>query len=462
MLLHETDPARGGAPIEQLQADCPDDWRSDIFVPYRPIIPWLRVKDFKVVSLKMIVSSMLQHQSKLYQRLQGPAIKGSDNVEEDSEAGTGVADDGASPPSPNYRRSTLKSRMSSRSSADVDKAPKRKASDFKVPDLNSLGADLFMPGEVTRQQLVFPIKTTLIVSAENPGAGRLVQEILKKYPNLKFDFNYKSEAVVHTDFREPHTLDGVQVVVGAGGEEEPAVQAAPHNGRTLHEQLQQNRGRLRGPHMRSWRRKLVGRRNRFFMLYLNQQTWLGAEGGKLADQVRAARAEDITVILVHECDPMLGGCEFGSFFQTTPQDLISDGLYARIAVAFHTGQHRAVSLCMLAREINAVNYNSIHKFCMEAKLRLTGSASRNRSTSKMVSHFIEAENGRASSRSSLPLPAQRACLFEDHPNEEEGQAASVGESNPSGAEDPQEPAMQEPKTCGSSAPDGSDSPRRWF
>ena len=63
-----------------------------------------------------------------------------------------------------------------RSSADVDKAPKRKASDFKVPDLNTLGADLFMPGEVTRQQLFFPSKTELIVSAENPGAGRLAQE----------------------------------------------------------------------------------------------------------------------------------------------------------------------------------------------------------------------------------------------------------------------------------------------
>jgi hypothetical protein len=309
--------------------------------------------------------------------------------------------------------------------------------------LNSLGADLFMPGEVTRQQLVFPTKTTLIVSAENPGAGRVAQEILKKYPNLKFDFNYKIEAVVHTDFCEPQTLDGVQVVAGAGGEEEPAVQAAPHNGRTLQEQLQQNRGRLRGPHMRSWRRKLVGRRNRFFMLYLNQQTWLGAEGGKLADQVRAARAEDITVILVHECDPMLGGCEFGSLFKTTPQDLISDGLYARIAVAFHTGQHRAVSLCMLAREINAVNYNSIHKFCMEAKLRLTGSASRNRSTSKMVTQFSEAEHGRASSRS-LAQP------FKDSPNEEEGHAASVGESDPpSEAEDPQEPTADPLVSVGS-------------
>ena len=36
---------------------------------------------------------------------------------------------------------------------------------------------------------------------------------------------------------------------------------------------------------------------------------------------------------------------------STPQDLISDGLYAQVAVAFHTGQHRTVSLCLLAQEI---------------------------------------------------------------------------------------------------------------
>ena len=124
------------------------------------------------------------------------------------------------------------------------------------------------------------------------------------------------------------------------------------------------------------------------------------------------------MILVHECDPMLGGCEFGSLFQTTPQDLISDGLYARVAVAFHTGQYRAVSLCMLAREIKAVNYTSIHKFCIDAKMRLTGSASRNSSTSKIVTRFSEAEDRRASSRS-LAQP------FEDPPDEEEAGATRI-------------------------------------
>ena len=76
------------------------------------------------------------------------------------------------------------------------------------------------------------------------------------------------------------------------------------------------------------------------------------------EQVRAARAAGIRVILAHECDPALGGCEFSSLFQATPQDLIDNGLYARIAVAFYTGQHRAVSMCLLARELGAVRDRS--------------------------------------------------------------------------------------------------------
>ena len=76
MLLHETDSNRGGAPMDQMLADCPDDWREEIFVSRRPIIPWLRVKEFKIVTLKMIVSSMLLHQSKIERKLQARSTGG--------------------------------------------------------------------------------------------------------------------------------------------------------------------------------------------------------------------------------------------------------------------------------------------------------------------------------------------------------------------------------------------------
>ena len=71
----ETDPDRGGVPVEQLHSDCTvaqmgfvggeEGWLEQIFPAERPVIPYLRVKEFKIISLKMIVASMLRHQAEV-------------------------------------------------------------------------------------------------------------------------------------------------------------------------------------------------------------------------------------------------------------------------------------------------------------------------------------------------------------------------------------------------------------
>jgi hypothetical protein len=135
------------------------------------------------------------------------------------------------------------------------------------------------------------------------------------------------------------------------------------------------------------------------------------------EQVRTARAADIRVVLVHECDPALGGCEFSRFFQTTPQDLIADGLYARVAVAFHTGLHRTVSLCLLARELGAVRYGNRINWALNSRGHAAvdvaslhpGTAlvlSRNSSdTSSRAAPLVEAEHlDRTSSCLDSPFP----------------------------------------------------------
>ena len=63
------------------------------------------------------------------------------------------------------------------------------------------------------------------------------------------------------------------------------------------------------------------------LLYLCEKTLLGAEGAALAEELRLARAAGFPIVMLHENDPAKGGCEFGRFFETTPQDLISGGLY---------------------------------------------------------------------------------------------------------------------------------------
>ena len=275
--------------------DCPDDWREQIFNPRHPVIPWLRIKDFKLVSLKMIVSSMLLHQRRKIKKdltrrlllqaldqntpdktpadsdaahvshtgergfpsalhrlrlttvsrhsLSGsgvatPACKQSssgatlsdmheewiDGVcvpntqmaeEPDSDAGGDTGGDAgggvaSQPSAPNAliqrvlamgtlgkepaasatqaepaslapsRNASLDStsRLSSQSSWQSLTSSPRELNE-RVPSLLTLGADLYVSGEVTEQQLGFPTSTTLIVSVDNPGAEALVKVSLR-------------------------------------------------------------------------------------------------------------------------------------------------------------------------------------------------------------------------------------------------------------------------------------------
>ena len=64
-------------------------------------------------------------------------------------------------------------------------------------------------------------------------------------------------------------------------------------------------------------------------------------------------ADKIRIVMVHENDPSKNGCEFGTFFATTPQGLIDEGIYKEIAIALHTPPHRAVSLAILAQALGA-------------------------------------------------------------------------------------------------------------
>lgn len=106
------------------------------------------------------------------------------------------------------------------------------------------------------------------------------------------------------------------------------------------------------------------------LLYLNSATFVGEAGGRLAKEMRDARARRIPIVLVHETDPMHGGCPFERFFQSTPQDLIDDGLFRKIATACHPAPHRAVSIALIARSLGAEPRNSTCLRSLHGLLRL--------------------------------------------------------------------------------------------
>ena len=160
--------------------------------------------------------------------------------------------------------------------------------------------EMYVTGEVTRETLTFPVRTTIHISSQNPGANDLVKEMIDRYRGLQSEPPYELERyVAHKD---------------RGGRKE----------------------------------------KRIFLLYLNYNTWLGEDGEKLAKQVRDALKAQVPVVLAHETEAALGGCEFARFFQTTPQDLIQDKLYSRIAVACNPAEYRLVSYCLLAKELGAI------------------------------------------------------------------------------------------------------------
>ena len=85
------------------------------------------------------------------------------------------------------------------------------------------------------------------------------------------------------------------------------------------------------------------------LLYLSKDTFVGPAGDRLAEEVRALRAAKLPVLLLHEKT----SCEFNTFFQTTPQDLIAGGLYKMVALELLPGPHRDVSAVHLGRALGA-------------------------------------------------------------------------------------------------------------
>lgn len=65
MLVHESNVEKGGAPLRDTQAECiahgGASVHARVFADGQQIIPWVRILDFQLVSLKMICAAILRH-----------------------------------------------------------------------------------------------------------------------------------------------------------------------------------------------------------------------------------------------------------------------------------------------------------------------------------------------------------------------------------------------------------------
>jgi hypothetical protein len=239
------DPMRGGAALDTIkQEECPKELLGVVF-DGRKVIEWRRIKDFQLVSLKLIATELIW------------ACPGFANHYHSA------YDDGV----------TLV-QSSSGAVAELTTA--------ELTMLPSLYADIYVRGEITELQLNFKGTARMYASPNNPGANKAATVIQRGMVGLELSSSPPP--------------------------------SASH-----------------------------------FLLYLAHQTWVGEAGERLAEEVRNAMRTNQSIVMLHENDMQNGGCEFDRFFSTTPQDIIANGLYKALAVAYYPGPFRPVSVKLVAK-----------------------------------------------------------------------------------------------------------------
>ena len=89
------------------------------------------------------------------------------------------------------------------------------------------------------------------------------------------------------------------------------------------------------------------------LLYLNEESFV-SDGERLAEQVKQARQDRLKIVMAHENDPALGGCQFSRFFEVTPQERSSCPpipsrlaflIFSRISGSFLSAFSASASFC---------------------------------------------------------------------------------------------------------------------
>jgi len=299
LFVHEADESKGGAPLAALQLELQDEEVRKKLFDGRRVTQWHRVLHFQMISLLQIAEDMLKV-------------------------------------SPSYQ--------------EVDS--------FAI----------YMPGAVHEEKLAFDTPVLLYTSPNNPGAAEAAAEVQAAYEeNIHVSSVMPEMAKAQRTLARLPTLRSLPVggVLSSLKGDQPASSTLPGGAELRAEQMPPG-----GPSV-----ELVAtsstktdastpatqsptgqapRKPTHFLLYLSKKTFVGAQGEALAREVSKARAAGLPVVLVHENDGARGGCAFDTLFQTTPQDLINDGLYHTLAVPFMSGDaHRRLSYALLAKELGA-------------------------------------------------------------------------------------------------------------
>ena len=414
VLVHETDPSKGGAPLEEIIRECPDELREAIFRG-RDVIPWLRLGHFQRESLCIIAESMLLCLPRYLRQLTEARESARASM---APSRLSCATRSSHAPRLSHASESLSEESSVASSSAWDGRPDAPADGAAATAIK--GVPVHIKGAITESRWRLPEggACLYVIGASNPGALEVAQQLVDGYPGAAAELTLTQtppEALVrHRDapivvasrscervaghgrsvqrhaslkrcessgtrvgkakFRattsagaaRSHPARGRRVVptaaaaVGAAparlASDEDVEAPPPHkieggaSGAAAEEEEAKPKPGLPEVALSTSERG----RPTHVLLLLSSSTFVGEAGEALAVEIRAARHAGIPILMIHQKDPAHGGCAFERFFSVTPEDLIRNGLYRSIAVPWYPGAHRRVSCAVAAQALGAV------------------------------------------------------------------------------------------------------------
>ena len=286
----------------------------------------------------------------------------------------------------------------------------------------SSAPELYVRNELPRTHFLFESKVLLHVSKHNPGAESIAR-ILKVGMKDTIELAVGSSAFKGRQ-ASLMTRVGMATARAAGMATTRAAAMAPSRA-----SVTSARSTSRGPLAAARATLGVSRaeddRPTHFLLYLTAETFVGDEGDQLAEEVRRARALSVPILLLHETDLKNHGCNFNHFFGTTPQDLVTDGLYFDVATALVPGPYRPTSIAMVAQKLGATRLKSWHpgSFTTQATAQATEQAA------------VRAQQ--AASSSPVHLMGRGSAVAQWHPQASGENSKSAGRRRRSSVDIPQ-------------------------
>ena len=459
ILVYESDPAKGGATLAELRAECPADLRDAVFgtdddegkerIPPPPIIPWLRIESFQLQSLKMIAEHMLAQLPKYAKLASGPRLSFEGDVNTldwqlpraeaagDRERATAarILGSGSASRSPSLERSGSASAMSKSNNEQQARlifasphnpgaaAVARRIAAAALPgclrvpedaELETIDAELSGVAELCGQQPRPSMARPAVASARQASSRRQQSVSQNLHRDVKSLLRQSGHVPTRVPLRHNHTnrplwrpgspcastavalpppsatapamVKAEAKALGRGetsgcatdasptalagsavaspskvtfeGEDSPSPSPSPPPSPPAPPPSNPRASKASKAHQLMGAPNMM-REPSYFLLLLNNQTFIGEQGDRLAAELRYVLAESkkamsdsrMSIVMVHERDVDAGGCEFDRFIVCTPKDLVQSGLYKPIATSLYPGAHADVSHAEILRSM---------------------------------------------------------------------------------------------------------------